>query len=414
MTPSFTSPGRWLTILGIGEDGVEGLSAPAQTALSAANTVFGGHRHLALAAPLITGEAHPWASPLADTIPAILLKRGQPVVILASGDPFYFGIGATLMPHISMDEMSCFPALSSICLARARLGWSAQECDAISLCGRPLSLLYPLLQPGARLLLLSADSSTPGAVAALLCARGFGKSRLDLLEALGGPHERIRHEVAETFSQEKQVNPLNLIAVTVVAAPQAQILPLGFGRPDELFEHDGQITKQEIRAVTLAALSPRLGEQLWDIGCGSGSIGIEWMLLHPRNRAIGIEARSDRAARARRNAIALGVPGFEVKLGSAPENLHGLMAPDAIFIGGGATTPGMIETVWQLLKPGGRLVINSVTLETDTLLSASLQRFGGTLTRLSVERLDIIGRMHAYRPAMTVTQWAVTKELEAP
>lgn len=414
MTQPSKSPGRWLTILGIGEDGVEGLCTSAQEALSAANVVFGGHRHLALAASLITGEAHPWASPLTDTIPDILSKRGQPVVILASGDPFYFGIGATLIPHIQVDEIICFPSLSSVCLARARLGWSAQECDTISLCGRPLSLLYPLLQPGARLLLLSADSSTPAAVAALLCARGFGKSRLDLLEALGGPHERIRHEVAEAFTQDPGINPLNLIAVTVVATPKAMVLPLAPGRADSLFEHDGQITKQEIRAVTLAALSPRLGDLLWDIGCGSGSIGIEWMLLHSRNRAIGFEARPDRAARAQRNAIALGVAGFDVRLGLAPDSLVGLAAPDAIFIGGGATMPGMIETVWQMLKPGGRIVINSVTLETDTLLSMAVQRLGGTLTRLSVERLDTIGRMHAYRPAMTVTQWAATKELDAP
>lgn len=412
MTAPPTSLGRWLTILGIGEDGVEGLSAPARAALSAADIVFGGQRHLALAAPLITGEARPWASPLLDSIPDILSRRGQKIVVLASGDPFYFGIGATLTPYIPVEEITCFPALSSVCLARARLGWSAQDCDIISLCGRPLSLLYPLLQPGARLLLLSADSSTPGAVAALLRERGFGKSRLDLLEALGGPHERVRHDIAESFTQT-DINPLNLIAVTVLAAPDALVQPLGPGRPDSFFEHDGQITKQEIRAVTLAALSPRQGELLWDIGCGSGAIGIEWMLLHPRNRAIGIEARPDRAERARRNATARGVPGFEVRLGNAPAALSGLAAPDAVFIGGGATTPAMLETVWQMLKPGGRLVINSVTLETDSLLSAALHRFGGTLTRLSVERLDMIGRMHAYRPAMTVTQWAATKGVEA-
>jgi len=399
----------WLSILGIGEDGVEGLSPAAATLLSAAGAVFGGQRHLALAAPLIRGTVHPWPSPMLDGLPALLARRGQPTAVLASGDPFCFGIGATLARHVPPEEFLCLPAPSAFALACARLGWAMQDCTTISFCGRPLEPLLPLLQPGARILALSADASTPAAVAALLTRYGFGPTRLHLLEALGGPRARHRAATAEAFDLTPGL--LNLLALEVVPGPGARVLPLTPGLPEDAFEQDGQITKREVRAVTLAALAPRQGELLWDIGCGSGSVAIEWLLRHPANRAIGLEPCPERAARAARNALALGVPGLRVVQAAAPEGLTGLPVPDAVFLGGGASAPGVLEAVWAALRPGGRLVANAVTLETEAALIAAHARWGGTLTRIGVERLDRIGAFQGYRPAMTVTQYVAEKPM---
>jgi precorrin-6Y C5,15-methyltransferase (decarboxylating) len=245
-------------------------------------------------------------------------------------------------------------------------------------------------------------------LARLLTERGFGETRLHVLEALGGPHERVRRFIAQN-DLPNDLSPLNIVGLEVVAGPNARIIPLTAGLPDDLFAHDGQLTKQEIRAVTLAALTPCAGQLLWDIGCGSGSIGIEWMLRHSTCRAIGIERHPERRIRATANATALGVPGLRVIAGAAPDALADLPTPDAVFIGGGASGPGVIDTAWERLRPGGRLVINAVALETEALLAQHCLHRGGTLTRLSVERLDRIGTLHAFRPAMTVTQWAATK-----
>jgi precorrin-6Y C5,15-methyltransferase (decarboxylating) len=399
---------RWLAILGIGEDGVEGLSTAARALVSGAELVVGGARHLALADGLIRGERLPWPTPLAQAFPAICARRGSPVAVLASGDPFCYGVGNKLLRHVPAEETLCLPAPSAFSLACARLGWPLQDTATISFCGRPIEPLAPLLQPGARILALSADATTPAALAAFLRSRGFGPSVLHLLEALGGPREQIRTGPADGFDLGA-VDALNLVAIEVAAAPGAQVLPLSAGLADEVFEHDGQITKREIRAVTLSTLAPRRGESLWDIGCGSGSIAIEWMLRHPANRAVAIDENPERAARAARNAASLGVPGLEIVTGRAPASLAGLPRPDAIFIGGGAQDDGVLDAAWAALKPGGRIVANSVTVETDALLIAARARLGGTLTRLSVERLDQIGSMHGFRPAMTVTQWAAAK-----
>jgi precorrin-6Y C5,15-methyltransferase (decarboxylating) len=399
---------RWLAILGIGEDGVEGLSAAARALVSGAELVVGGARHLALADGLIRGERLPWPTPLAQAFPAICARRGSPVAVLASGDPFCYGVGNKLLRHVPAEETLCLPAPSAFSLACARLGWPLQDTATISFCGRPIEPLAPLLQPGARILALSADATTPAALAAFLRSRGFGPSVLHLLEALGGPREQIRTGPADGFDLGA-VDALNLVAIEVAAAPGAQVLPLSAGLADEVFEHDGQITKREIRAVTLSTLAPRRGESLWDIGCGSGSIAIEWMLRHPANRAIAIDENPERAARAARNAASLGVPGLEIVTGRAPAALADLPRPDAIFIGGGAQDDGVLDAAWAALKPGGRIVANSVTVETDALLIAARARLGGALTRLSVERLHRIGSMHGFRPAMTVTQWAAAK-----
>lgn len=398
---------RWLALVGLGEDGVDGLTPAARALIANARLVVGGKRHLALANGLAAGETMAWPSPLTDAIPAILARRGEPVAVLASGDPYCYGVGATLARHVPVEETLCIPAPSSLSLACARLGWAFDETSVISLCGRPIETLAPLLQPRARVLALSADASTPAAVAAWLAARGFGRSPLHVLEALGGPRERIRVAKAEGFGLN-DVDPLNLLAIEVKADADARVIPLNTGLPDDVFEHDGQITKREIRAVTLSALAPRAGERLWDVGCGSGSIAIEWLLRHKANSAIAVEANGERAARAARNASALGVPRLEVVTGEAPAALANLAAPHAVFIGGGASTE-VIDTAWTALPSGGRMVANGVTLDTEATLIAAQGRLGGALTRLSVERLDRIGGKPAFRPALTVTQWSAVK-----
>jgi precorrin-6Y C5,15-methyltransferase (decarboxylating) len=398
---------RWLAIVGIGEDGVEGLSPAARALIANAKLVIGGKRHLALADGLPSGERKAWPSPIAESIPAILAHRGEPVAVLASGDPYCFGVGAMLSAHVPVKETICVPAPSSLSLACARLGWALDDVATVSLCGRPIETLAPSLQPKRRVLVLSADATTPAAVARYLGTRGFERSRLHVLEALGGPRERIRATTADRFGIN-DVEALNLIAIEVEASPGARIIPLACGLPDEMFEHDGQLTKREIRAVTLSSLSPRAGELLWDIGCGSGSIAIEWLLRHQSNRAIGIERDPLRAARAARNAAELGVPRLEVVTGEALNAVDALPAPDAVFIGGGGE-PSLLDKAYAALRPGGRIVANAITLDTDRAILAAQSRFGGTLTRLSVERLDAVGGKQAFRPAMTVTQWSATK-----
>jgi precorrin-6B C5,15-methyltransferase / cobalt-precorrin-6B C5,C15-methyltransferase len=403
-----STPRRWLAILGIGEDGVEGLTAAARSAIEQAVLVVGGARHLALAERLIHGDRLPWPSPLSDAFPAILAQRGRAVAVLASGDPYCYGIAGTLAALVPVAETLCIPAPSAFSLACARLGWAAQEVATLSACGRPLAAILPLLQPGRRVLLLSADATTPPALAELLCRHGFAGSVLHVLEALGGERERVRRCLAGD-RLPADIDPLNLLGIEVVAAPDARVIPRAAGLPEAFFEHDGQITKHEIRAVTLAALAPRAGDLLWDIGCGSGSVAIEWALAHPANQAIGIEQHADRAERARRNALALGVPAVRIVTGAAPAALSGLPPPDAVFIGGGTQDTGLLDIAWAALRSGGRVVVNAVTIETEARLFAAHRAYGGTLTRLAIERLDTIGRHHGFRPAMPVTQWAAVK-----
>lgn len=397
-----------MSIIGVGEDGVEGLCAAARQAVAEAEAVYGGRRHLQLVEDLIRGRAVPWPSPIRSAIPEIAVLRGSPVAVLASGDPFHYGIGSVLAESIAAAEMAVFPAPSSLALAAGRLGWALQDVEIVSLCGPPTETLLPRLQPNRRVLVLSADEATPQAVAALLAAHGFGASQMTVLEALGGPAERIRECRADGFDLT-EVARLNLIAIAVEAAADARIVPAAAGLTDRLFETDGMLTKREVRAVTLSSLAPRAGEMLWDIGAGSGSVAIEWLLAHPANRAVGVERREDRAALARKNATALGVPHLDVVVGEAPGALEGLPPPDAVFLGGAIATDGVFETAWRALPGGGRLVANSVTLDSDLALGAFVRETGGTLTRLSVERLDRIGGMQGFRPAMTVTQLQAVK-----
>jgi len=400
------APSRWLSIVGIGEDGIEGLTPIARGLIQAAEIVFGGGRHLALAAPLIRGDTRPWQNPFERSIDDVLAQRGRDVCVLASGDPFVHGVGSVLLRHIDPRETVAVPAPSTFSLAAARLGWALPETTQLSLHARSLDLIRPHLQPGARVLALTSDGEGPVALARLLSEIGFGNSRLTVLEALGGPRERVRATTAADFDLG-DVGPLNAVAIEVEASPGARVLARAPGLPDALFEHDGQITKREIRAITLAALSPRRGELLWDVGAGAGSVAIEWMLADPSLRAIAIEARSDRASRIRRNAAAFGVPGLEVIEGVAPAALEGLAQPDAIFIGGGAR--GVLDPAVRALRPGGRLVVNAVTIETEALLMARRPALGGELTRVAITRVQSIGGREGWRPALPVTQWVWMK-----
>ncbi len=398
---------RWLYLIGIGEDGFAGLSPAARALIAQASLIVGGARHLALAAPL-AAPSLAWPSPIEAAIPQILARRGEPICVLASGDPFFFGVGAMLIRHVAANEMTCLPAASAFSLGAARLGWSQQDCATLSLHGRALEAIAPHLQPAARLLALAWDGSTPAKLAAYLTARGMGEARLTILEAMGGPHERVREALARDFALA-DVNPLNLIALEMPAQSGARFIPRASGLEDAWFEHDGQITKREIRAITLAALAPLKGECLWDIGAGSGSIGLEWMLADPANRAIAIEQNNERCARIARNALHLGAPALQIIAGRAPQALAGLQRPDAIFVGGGAGEPGLIDHLYGLLGPRGRLVVNAVTLETQAALTHAYKRIGGELVQIGLAFADPVGRFHGWRAAMPVVQWRAVK-----
>ncbi|GBQ87793.1 cobalamin biosynthesis protein precorrin-6Y C5,15-methyltransferase [Asaia krungthepensis NRIC 0535] len=406
LSPTGASP--WLTLVGLGEDGFEALSRSAQRAIAEADLVMGGRRHLALIEGHNTGALVPWSTPYAQSLDRIEAHRGRKIVVLASGDPFCFGIGSLIMQRFGREALGVLPGRSCFTLACARLGWSGQNTVFASLCGRPLARLVPLVQPGARLMILSADETTPGLLAAWLVARGCGGSILHVLEALGGPHERMRSLTASD-PVPCDIARLNMVALEIVAGKDSNLLPLTSGLPDHFFEHDGQMTKQEVRAVTLAALAPHPGEILWDMGAGSGSIGIEWMLRHPSNRCIAIERDAGRAARILRNAETLGVPELHVEQRALPVDLSDLPRPDAVFIGGGVGTAGLLDSGWNALASGGRLVANAVTLEGEQRLFQAFQAWGGALSRIGVERLGPIGNVFGFRPAMTVTQYQAVK-----
>ena len=398
---------RWLAVVGIGEDGLEGLTPAAQRLIAQAAFIVGGKRHLALAGPL-KAETMIWPSPIENALDAIEAHRGRPVCVLASGDPFFFGVGAMLMRRFTADEMTSVPAPSAFALVASRLGWSQQDCALLTLHGRPLEAIIPHLQPGARIVALSWDDATPAKLAALLTQRRMGRSRLTICEAMGGLSERIRTTEAQDFVLDNFA-ALNTIALELVSERGARVLARTAGLPDEWFEHDGQITKREIRAITLSLLAPRRGDLLWDVGSASGSVAIEWMLADPANRAVAIEVRHDRAERIARNALSFGVPGLSVVTGEAPHVFADLTPPDAIFIGGGASAPGMIERALSALAPGGRLVVNAVTLETQAACVDWRARWGGELTQIAIAQAEPVGRYSGWRAAMPIVQWRFIK-----
>ena len=407
-----------VTVAGIGADGWPGLSPSARAAIERAHVIVGGARQLALVPESAGGRRVPLPSPLLPGLPDLIAAHGGTssgaahsetgLVVLASGDPMFYGIGSTLVRLLGADRVRVLPHPSSVSLAAARLGWPLEDTDVVSLVGRPRELLHPLLQPGRRVLVLVAEESAAADVRALLDTHGFGASPVTLLAGLGGPDEVVERADGRPHSR------LAILAIECrldFAAANASTGPLPRvpGLPDDAFEHDGQITKREIRALALAALAPVPGQLLWDVGAGSGSVGIEWMRVHPASRAIAIEPRADRRERIARNAAVLGVPGLGVVPGAAPDALAGLPQPDAVFIGGGVTADGVVSACWEALATGGRLVANAVTIEGQSVLADWHRRKGGTLTRISLERAGGLGAFTAWRPALPVVQWSMVK-----
>jgi precorrin-6Y C5,15-methyltransferase (decarboxylating) len=400
----------WLSIVGLGEDGLHGLSPPARTLVENAEILVGGARHLALAgeAAAHATERLTWETPLARTVEAIAAREGRRVTVLATGDPMHYGIGVTLARRFGMAAITIIPAPGAFSLTCARLGWPLAEAACITLHGRPLDLLSLHLSPEARILVLSEDGTTPARLAAHLTGLGYGPSAMTVLAHMGGPKERRWDGTAEDWTA-REIPDLNTIAVACRAAHGARVLSRAPGLPDEVYAHDGQLTKREIRAATLAALRPLRGQLLWDIGAGAGSIAIEWLRAAPEAKAVAIERRADRAANIARNAAALGVPTLKIVTGEAPGGLDGLDRPDAIFIGGGLSSAGIALYCWRALAPGGRLVANAVTLEGEVALHELRKQTGGEMTRIAISRATAVGPYESWRPLMPVTQFAVEK-----
>lgn len=396
----------WLTVVGIGEDGYAGLGKAARRALLGAECIVGAPRQLDLLPPCIRAPRQTWPSPF--SLAPVLQRRGTPTCVLASGDPMLYGVGASLARQLDEGEMRVLPTPSAYSLAAARLGWPLQDITLLSVVARPLPAVARHLHDGQRLLILCNDGSSPSALAALLRERGFGASRLSVLEHLGGPQERRIDGLAASWSLE-EVAALNLLAVECRADANVQPLPVTIGLPDDAYRHDGQLTKRDVRAITLARLAPRPGELLWDVGAGCGSISIEWLRSHPRCRAIAIEADAGRQQLIAHNRDALGVPQLQLVAGEAPQALKGLEAPDAIFIGGGVTVPGVLEQCWQALRPGGRLIANAVTLQSEAMLVAFRAQHGGELTRIAIAQAQPLGDFDTWRSALPITLLQVHK-----
>ncbi|WP_417453061.1 precorrin-6y C5,15-methyltransferase (decarboxylating) subunit CbiE [Kiloniella sp.] len=411
---SKANTGAWLTVLGIGEEGLDSLTPVARRLLDQAKVLVGGERHLAMLGE-DPREQIVWGSPFSTMVEKILDRRGEDICILASGDPMCFGVGATFSKRISVDEMLVVPGISSYSLACSRLGWAMMDVDMLTLHGRPLSLLHPHVQPGAQLLMLSENGTTPAEVASLLTDRGFGDSKITVLEHMGGEKEQVLDGVAHCWSYPGCAD-LNTIAVECIATHRAEVLPTVPGLPDDAFVHDGQLTKKIVRSSTLSALMPMAGQVLWDLGAGCGSISIEWMRAVRGTKAVAIERDQDRLSSIAANAQALGTPFLSIKEGELLSVLGDLMKeeqrPDAIFVGGGATSEGLFDICWKALKPGGRFVANVVTLEGEMKLFEWYKKVGGELNRISISQASPIGPYHGWRAAMPVTQFAVTKRYD--
>ncbi len=396
---------RWLHIVGIGEDGMDGLTPATRAVVEAAEVIVGGDRHHDLSGA-VTAERVAWPSPFDALIDQLDGYRGKRVVVLATGDPLWFSVGARIGRSIAPDQITYHPQLSAFQLAAARMGWSMADLETLTVHGRPVEQMIAFIQPDQRLLILTTGEDTPAQIARFLTERGFGKSPMTVLASMGGAEEARFDGLAESWAHE--VPAFNTLAVDCVAAPDAALLPRVPGLADELFHHDGTMTKQEVRAATLAKLMPMRGALLWDIGTGCGSVAVEWMRGARYARAIGIEPRADRRAMAAENALALGTPRLQLVEGEAPLALQGLDAPDAVFIGGGLTEE-VFDAAWAALRPLGRLVVNAVTLEAEAQLVALHDRLGGQLVKLSVERAEPLGGLTGWRPLRPVTQWSLVK-----
>ena len=396
-----TGSSAWLTILGLGEDGAEGLSVAARQALAEAELVIGPARHLALL-PAVSCPTIEWPVPFADGIARLLAHQGRRVVMLASGDPFWFGAATSVTGHLAREEWVAHPAPSTFSLAAARLGWPLQDVRCLGLHAASVERLRPELAPGQRILALMRDGAAVVALAEYLTAQGFGASTLHVLEALGGSRERVRVSAADSFDLTDVAHP---VAIGIACAGEGLVLPLSTGRADDWFVHDGQITKRPVRALTLSALAPRPGERLWDIGAGSGSIAIEWLLAHPANQACAVEADPVRAARARDNAATFGLDRLEIVTARAPDQLPDGPAPDAVFVGGGLSE-ALLDALSERLPAGTRLVVNAVTLESEALLARWHVLKGGELLRIELADAVPLGTRHGWRSRYPVVQWS--------
>lgn len=396
----------WLHIVGVGEDGLDVLPAAARNLVANAEVLVGGARHLAMVDAEHPAERFTWESPLRKTVDRLKTMAGRRVVVLATGDPMSYGIGVTLTRELGTDAVAVLPAPGAFSLAAARMGWPLQEADCLTLHGRPLALLNLYLRPGARLLILSENGDTPAHVAAALCAKGYGPSHLTVFEHMGGSREAFHEGRAQDWDDRRTAD-LNTIAVACMPDESAQIVSGVPGLPDDVFVNDGQLTKREVRAATLASLAPQPDAFLWDVGAGCGSIAIEWM--RAGGRAVAIERNAGRCAHIAQNAAALGVPALDIVTGPAPRALADLAPPDAVFVGGGIGAPGLAETCWNALPGGGRLVANVVTLEGEAALNDLHARWGGALTRIAVSRASPVGRFRAWSALRIVTQLCAEK-----
>lgn len=398
---------KWLTITGMGEDGWDGLGLKARHAIETAEVIVGSSRLLTFLPPN-KAEIHEWPQPFSAVVDRIRPLRGRRTVILATGDPLNYGVARKLMEFIPFAEMEIIPHLSAFSLAASRVGWSLPDCDTLTLHGRDAAHIEPFIQPGVRLIVLTADASTIAEVARRLTARGFGKSEITVLENMGGARERQSGFIAET-AVSTDYSDLNTLAIHCIASPGAKIFSRLAGLPDDAFQHDGQITKREVRAATLAALGPSPDRLLWDVGAGCGSVSIEWMRAARGTEAIAFESEPDRLAMIASNADALGTPRLKVIAGEAPATFAGQPAPDAVFIGGGIWNPGVFAQSWAALKPGGTMVANVVTIEGELHLYDLHQKHGGDILRMDISNLTYVGRLRALRPRMAVTQWRAVK-----
>lgn len=396
------SQGPWLTIVGLGEDGPDGLPPASHAALDRAEIVMGAKRHLALL-PDLKAETLEWPVPFADGLPMLAALRGQRVVVLASGNPFWFGAGAAIARRFDPEDWVAIPGPSTFSIAAARMGWSIEDTLCLGLHAAPLTRLRPHLATGRQAILLLRDGDVVADLARYLCGHGFGGSRMTVLEALGGPRERMTKMQANALREVGFTHPV-AVAVAFKADRTVQILPRASGIDDVFFATDGQITKRPVRALALSALAPRPFERLWDIGGGSGSIGIEWLLSDPTTDAVSIEARPDRAARIRENAVRLGVERLHVVEGKAHEALEGLPPPDAVFIGGGLSE-ALISDLTTRLSPGTRIVAHAVTLESEALLTTLADRFGGSLLRIDLAEAAPLGSRRGWKAAYPIVQW---------
>jgi precorrin-6Y C5,15-methyltransferase (decarboxylating) len=399
----------WITVVGIGEDGLDGLTLKARGLIDVAEVLVGGERHLSKV-PVGGEQRIDWDGDFDAAFDKIEKMKDRRVVVLASGDPLHYGVGANIVHRYGADQVNVIPAPGAFSLAAADLGWPLADVKCLTVHGRALEAVTLYLTPGQRLLALSWDGETPEKLAGLLTARGFGPSRITVLGNLGGSDETRIEGTAEKWTGET-VPDLNTIAVECVAGDGADVLSRVPGLPDDAFEHDGLITKREVRAATLARLMPLPGQTLWDVGAGSGAVAIEWLRAEPSAKALAVERDPKRAAVIARNAANLGVPELKIVEGEAPGILSGIeTVPEVVFVGGGVSVPGLLEACWDALSPGGRLVANGVTLEAEQLLLFFQNEFGGDLTRMAISRAAPVGRLHTFQPLKQVTQLVTIKK----